>query len=150
MENNNILIREMTDSDIEKVCRIEKEAFSDAWDFESFRYTVKAKHDYSIVAESDGEIEGYAILRTSFDTADIINIAVDKENRQKGIAGKLMQKLLSYGDSTGVISYMLEVREHNTAALRLYLKFCFEIIGVRENYYSNPVENAFVMKRKIM
>ena len=145
MDNNNIIIRAMTHSDVEDVYRIEEDTFSDAWSLESFIYSVSAEYDYSVVAEYDGEILGYAIMMISFDTADIANIAVDIAHRRKGIAEKLMKRLLEHGNSTGVSQYMLEVRQNNTVAINLYEKFGFEIIGKRKNYYSNPVEDALVM-----
>ena len=147
MEKNNITVREMTYDDIDEVLRIENNSFSDAWSREAFEYSINAEYDYTIVAEYDGEIAGYAMLRSSIDTADITNIAVDEKKRRKGIAYELMKSLLAYGYSTGVTTYTLEVRSHNYAAIRLYEKFRFEIVGIRKNYYSNPVENGLLMIR---
>ncbi len=145
MEKNNITIKRMTYDDIEAVLRIENESFSDSWNRESFEHSINAEYDYPIAAEYEGETAGYAILRSSIDTADIIRIAVDKKNRRRGIASGLMEALLEYGYSTGVKKYMIEVRRHNYAAICLYEGFGFEIFGIRENYYSNPVEHGLLM-----
>jgi ribosomal protein S18 acetylase RimI-like enzyme len=39
----------------------------------------------------------------------------------------------------------LEVRASNRAARRLYEKFGFRTVGIRRNYYLNPVEDAIIM-----
>ena len=39
---------------------------------------------------------------------------------------------------------MLEVRESNVAAIRLYEKFAFRPVGRRSDYYAPPVEDALV------
>ena len=40
----------------------------------------------------------------------------------------------------------LEVRESNEGARGLYAKVGFEVVGVRKDYYHEPVEDAIVMK----
>ena len=42
----------------------------------------------------------------------------------------------------------LEVRESNQIAINFYLKAGFEKISVRKRFYSNPTENALIMKKK--
>ena len=44
---------------------------------------------------------------------------------------------------------VLEVRKSNNPAINFYLKFNFKIAGERKNYYSNPVEDAYVMELEI-
>jgi ribosomal-protein-alanine N-acetyltransferase len=39
----------------------------------------------------------------------------------------------------------LEVRPSNAAAVTLYKKLGFEILGTRKNYYTNPNEDAYLM-----
>ena len=48
--------------------------------------------------------------------------------------------------SHGVRKIFLEVRISNTAAIRLYETCGFEQVGERKKYYSDPVEDALVMK----
>ena len=43
----------------------------------------------------------------------------------------------------------LEVRETNRAAYQLYSKIGFQEIGRRKNYYSEPVEDALMMKHDL-
>jgi len=39
----------------------------------------------------------------------------------------------------------LEVRQSNVAAVTLYKKLGFEVLGTRKNYYTRPDEDACVM-----
>ena len=43
----------------------------------------------------------------------------------------------------------LEVRESNQVAINFYKKNKFKEISVRKNYYSEPNENAIIMKLEV-
>ena len=45
----------------------------------------------------------------------------------------------------GIRRATLEVRRSNAPALRLYEGAGFRLMGVRPNYYSQPVEDALVL-----
>ena len=44
---------------------------------------------------------------------------------------------------------LLEVRKSNASAIRFYEGFGFKVLGERKDYYSNPVEDAFVMEKSL-
>ena len=44
----------------------------------------------------------------------------------------------------------LEVRESNMPAIRFYEKFDFKRVGLRKNYYKNPMENALLMTKTLL
>jgi len=46
------------------------------------------------------------------------------------------------------ISYVFVVRAANTAARRLYEQAGFRVAGLRERYYSGPVDDALVLWRE--
>jgi ribosomal-protein-alanine N-acetyltransferase len=48
-------------------------------------------------------------------------------------------------DARQVKYYYLEVRDSNFGAQALYEKLGFRRVGLRKNYYHNPVEDAVVM-----
>ena len=97
-------------------------------------------------------------IRCSLDTAvcgfplrkgEIMNVAVRKEFRQRGCAGRLMQELLSRAKERGASRFILEVREGNFPAIRLYESLGFERAGIRKNFYSDPKENALILLKEI-
>lgn len=83
------------------------------------------------------------------DTAEITNIAVLKEYRNKKVGFKLVNQMISDLIDLDISEIFLEVRENNIGAISLYKKAGFKIIGKREKYYTNPIENALIMKFEI-
>jgi ribosomal-protein-alanine N-acetyltransferase len=53
--------------------------------------------------------------------------------------------MLEEGMRRGANRSTLEVRERNTVAHNLYLKYGFEDVAMRKNYYSDNGENAVIM-----
>lgn len=85
----------------------------------------------------------------SFEEGEIMNVAVRKEYRRKGVAGKLMKELLSRAEKRGAARFILEVREGNLPAIRLYESLGFLHAGRRRNFYSDPAEDALIMIKEI-
>jgi ribosomal-protein-alanine N-acetyltransferase len=69
--------------------------------------------------------------------------------RRRGIARKMIDLLAGYAEKCDVCSILLEVRQSNTPARTLYEDIGFKAVGVRKNYYKNPVENAILMDLRI-
>ena len=73
---------------------------------------------------------------------EILNIAVNPENRRQGV-GRALVASLSGGFSKAIF---LEVRESNTAARNLYNSMGFKEVNRRRDYYDHPLEAAIVLK----
>jgi ribosomal-protein-alanine N-acetyltransferase len=96
-----------------------------------------------VVAIVEGRLAGFAVARhIAADEIEILNIGVDPPFRQRGIGRSLVCELI--GKNPGTV--FLEVRQSNIAARKLYHSLGFEVAGVRQDYYSQPVESAIVMK----
>lgn len=91
-------------------------------------------------------IAGY-IIYSDIDGVDLERIAVRENMRNKGFAAKLMNALINTLDENGRI--ILEVRAGNTPAIKLYERFDFKMISCRKGYYTNPVEDAWIMEKVI-
>jgi|HubBroStandDraft_6_1064221.scaffolds.fasta_scaffold11984_5 ribosomal-protein-alanine N-acetyltransferase len=91
---------------------------------------------------TEPEIRGFLIARCLSDEWEIENIIVDERFRRSGVGSSLVQDLLAGARSAGVASIILEVRESNLPALRLYESIGFKPEGRRKNYYQDPVEDA--------
>jgi ribosomal-protein-alanine N-acetyltransferase len=76
---------------------------------------------------------------------------VDPRHRQQGVGTTLLRALLATAEVAEVATLFLEVRPSNTAALRLYEKFGFNEVGVRNNYYpaKNGREDAIVLAKEL-
>ena len=105
----------------------------------------------TLVAVEDGvffevafaRVVGLIAARTLVEDAEheILNVVVEPSRRGQGIGSKLLKTLLA--GRRGL--WFLEVREGNTAALRLYKSFGFIDFGRRKGYYQKPYEDAIVM-----
>lgn len=65
---------------------------------------------------------GYLLAYHAADEAEIARIAVQKEARRQGAAGKLMQALEHYCEEHKMEKLLLDVRESNEAARSFYTK----------------------------
>ena len=91
---------------------------------------------------------GAAYPQTSFDEADVMNVAVHPDCRRRGIAEKLIHTLVAELTSRGVRALTLEVRASNDPAINLYEKLGFQQVGRRKNYYHNPKEDALILRKE--
>lgn len=138
-------IRLMEPSDVPEVVQIEKLSFSTPWSELSFYKEIYNPRSLCLVAELEREIGGYICLRRVIDECHILNLAVHPLKRRQEIATALLQGALN-SEYAGLCRYIyLEVRASNIPARRLYEKFGFRIVGIRRNYYINPLEDAIVM-----
>jgi ribosomal-protein-alanine N-acetyltransferase len=135
----------MTHIDIDSVYRIEVEAFSTPWTYESLEQELDNTKALYIVAEIDGNIVGYAGLWKIFEDGYITNIAVDSKYRRKGIGTGLIENLIKAALISGLKNFTLEVRESNIEAVLLYRKLGFIEKGKRKNFYTLPKEDAIIM-----
>jgi ribosomal-protein-alanine acetyltransferase len=96
-------------------------------------------------AQKNDRILGFILIRKIADEMEILNLAVDRDARRRGIGRRLLQRVLQDADQHGVTQIHLEVREANEAARAFYLSAGFGKNGRRANYYSQPVEDAILL-----
>ncbi|HHT97981.1 MAG TPA: ribosomal protein S18-alanine N-acetyltransferase [Clostridiales bacterium] len=135
----------MEKRDIDEVSLLEKEIFSQPWNKNDFEESIKSKNNLYLIVESENEIIGYCGYRGISGEGYIYNVAIKKDYRGKNIGYKLMSNLIDEGKKNGIKEFILEVRQSNIVAIRLYEKLGFKIIGVRKDLYIKPIEDAFIM-----
>jgi ribosomal-protein-alanine acetyltransferase len=91
------------------------------------------------VAERDGRVAGFLVMREIAGEIEVLNLATAPEFRRQGVAKTLLASI----EGSEVF---LEVRESNNPARKLYENLGFTVVGVRSEYYDDPIENAFVMR----
>lgn len=143
-----MVLRAWMEEDLPKIAEMEKRCFpSDAWTEAMLADTLKMPYQWSFLVEDGGQVCGYACLLSLFDTAEVLNIAVDVDFRGKGIAVKLMTAMHEKAKELGAERMMLEVRASNVVAISLYRKFGYEKISVRRGYYADG-EDAEIMEMR--
>ncbi len=97
------------------------------------------------LAEANGEIVGVVSGIVVEDELQVDNVVVDARFRNRGIAKRLLQRALEAASVRGARTAILEVRDGNREARRLYEKLGFKTVGRRKDYYANPKDDALTM-----
>jgi len=145
-----IMIRAATENDIDIIMEIEHDSFTPPWTHGQLLAEIYREDTLFIVAlDDDCGIVGYAILGTSIDEGQILSIAVVSTARRSGIADLLMYTMTAHAKELELKSIFLEVRKSNEPAQELYKKHDFEFVSYRKKYYTDPDEDAVVLKRDL-
>ena len=99
------------------------------------------------ISEEQG-VKGVVWFSVVQDEAEIIDIRVGERYRRTGIGESLLTQSFEKLRLSKIRSVFLEVRSTNTAALALYEKLGFAMMGRRENYYKTATgrEDALTMR----
>ena len=140
------MIKKLTSNNIdyiEQIFNLEKEIFkSSAFNKNYLDTLIKGNNSFIYVYLIDDKVCGYLMILDSIDVYEILAIAAVEEYRNKGIAQELLDKIKTK-------DIFLEVRESNKVAINFYKKNNFKEISIRKNYYSEPTENAIIMKLEV-
>lgn len=145
-------LRKMKEGDLPYVLEIENLSFPNPWHEMTFKgeiYNGPISSAFVIVHKLQRKVIGYIILWHIKKQVQINNIAVHPKFRRLGIAEAVLKLVLNQIRMEGARFVTLEVRPSNFAARSLYSKLGFEVLGLRENYYHNPQENALVMCKNL-
>ena len=130
---------------LDEIEAIEKACFSLPWHRAALEKQMSAPNCIFLAALDDnGAVMGYIGLMYVLDEGYISNVAVSPEYRRRGVGDALISALAKRA-RTHLAFITLEVRESNRAAIYLYTKHGFEVVGKRRNYYDRPKEDALLM-----
>jgi len=151
-----VRIRKARKGDIDRIIDIERSwQHLSHWSIDSYyRLLNDDSFTSSFVAEIEGDngrpsIVGFVIFHIAADLSEIYNIAVEASHARSGIGHELMKAAFHESGRRKDRKVILEVRKSNSPAINFYLKFAFKITGERKNYYSNPIEDAYIMELEI-
>ena len=142
-------IRDLMESDINKVMEIENLCFVAPWKKEDILREFKEnKFAHLLVATINEEVVGYVDFWVTFDSATICQIAVHPNYQRQHIGSLLLEEVLKECYAKKVLTITLEVRESNSKGINFYTKHGFNQFLVKPNYYTNG-ENAIYMMRGV-
>jgi len=101
--------------------------------------------DNQLIAFVVGRVIPAPDLPDSVD-AEIYNIAVEEGFRRHGHAQTLLDTFFERARGSRVRRIWLEVRESNAPAINLYERNGFQTLTRRHGFYSNPQEDALLMR----
>ncbi|HYC98924.1 GNAT family N-acetyltransferase [Brevundimonas sp.] len=80
--------------------------------------------------------DGFILMRTVADEAEILTLAVRPAARRAGLGGRLVGEGVRAAAARGAVRVFLEVAEDNAAARALYARAGFTEAGRRPGYYA--------------
>ena len=132
--------------DVDGIYEVELDSFSIPWSKNAIEEELTdTEGRLYFVAEEDGVVLGYAGAWLVADEGQITNIAVRKANRGEGYGTMLTRKLVHELFKRGMNEIFLEVRLSNMAAQAMYRRLGFTVKGLRKGYYTDPLEDAYIM-----
>lgn len=135
------------DRDIKAIKTLEDEVFGEnAWKLSQVESHFDNSCNGAMVAYRKGVPCGYTLFQKIAGEGEIFRVAVSPSFRRAGIARRLLGILQ---EDMATDKWMLEVRAGNKPAISLYETMGFEAERLRQDYYSNPVEDALMMTQVI-
>ena len=152
-EERQVRLREMRRADMPRIMVLERELFpEDAWTPEMFaaEFAQPASRRLYLVAEEGTALIGYAgMMFTGGPQANVVTLAVAPARWGRGTGTALLTALIDEAARRGCLEVLLEVREDNPRARRLYLREGFTEVGIRRGYYQPSGVNAVVMRKAL-
>lgn len=135
---------------INQIVKLENENSDRAWPHEFFINQLSRPPSRFFLAAPETDplsLSGYLLALAVADEATIITFLIEESRRGCGIGTKLLETAISVmNERDAVTSITLEVRPSNEPAIRLYQKFGFSRCGLRKAYYSDNLEDAWIMR----
>ena len=115
-----------------QILEIEKENFPLPWDIFTFTPTMEDRRYEGIVTVENGLVVGYCFAIHLNNMVKVLKLAVRKSFQRKGIARRLLQKVLLSAALKNKMFAFLEVRMSNVPAIALYSKmgFTHTVLGI--------------------
>lgn len=147
---NIFYIRPTEYKDLVRIQAIERTSFADPWSKNMFLSELVPRgynNAWVAVDELRDEVIGYCFFWIiEGDEIHISNIAVDPQERKRGVGREFIHRIALDGIANLYPSITLEVRESNTIARKFYDKLGFREEGRRKNYYEKPKEDAMILR----
>ncbi len=144
-------LRSMALADLPAVLDIDRCSFTLPWSENAYRRELQEnEHAHYWVAETGGQVVGYAGWWLMVDEAHLMTIAVHPDQRRRGIAEALLVRIMEEARAHHAIAITLEVRVSNTGAQALYARHGFVPVGRRKRYYRDNHEDALLLTAPLL
>lgn len=134
---------------LEQAAQLESLCFSRPWSADALRLLTGEMGYGAAAVDENGMLLGYGGMLIAPDEGQITNIAVHPDHRRRGIGKALLEALTEECKRRKLGQMSLEVRASNQAAIELYLKQDFRVMGRRKGFYRHPPEDALVMIKEL-
>jgi [ribosomal protein S18]-alanine N-acetyltransferase len=136
-------VRRLAYSDLPAVVSIERRSFPAPWSLAMFVLELSKPSGICLAAGGDGKLYGYLVCARYDRVWHLMNVAVAPEHRRRGVATRLIERLVE--EAGDELPFTLEVRVSNHEAIAMYGRLGFRSAGVRPRYYQDNGEDALIM-----
>lgn len=144
-----ILIRDMLENDISEIVLIENKSFAAPWSETSFLNQLRSPLSINRVAVLGDLTAGYVCSECVAGEGQVLRLAVRPDCRRMRIATSLLESVIDNLRLKACRVLYLEVRASDSSAGRLYQKTGFKVVGTRKGYYTEPAEDALIMRLEL-
>lgn len=133
--NPDVQVRPARAVDLAEVLRLDTRCFEPQWvKDEGILAPAIADGSFFVMAELNGQVVGYSYATSHFGgrLVHLVRIAVDPEQRGRGIGVRLLAEFVTYAAETGAELLTLNTQAYNHHAQRLYRWFGFVPTGERQ------------------
>ncbi len=144
-------MRVASQQDLATIVALDQHTFPDHWSESQWLTYLTQSNRYLVTLIGDDKPVGYAVFSILFDEAELLRIGVLPQFQGAGIGHRLLQSSIKALHELGTKRLLLEVRQSNCAAIRLYKSLGFSEDGVRKGYYplleGSGREDAILMSK---
>jgi ribosomal-protein-alanine acetyltransferase len=133
-------------ADIPEIASLAASSLPQPWPARVFEAELRLAEARLWVAKEEARSIGFLAARRIADEVHVLSVAVDPEQRRRGVARSLLAAVLRDEKASGARTALLEVRASNVAARAFYVNSGFVAVGRRSRYYANG-EDALLMTR---
>jgi ribosomal-protein-alanine acetyltransferase len=151
----NCYISRLTVDDVPLLQPLEDQTQLSFWGLDNYRHFLEELPEYfgskAVLLSDSGKetLIGFFLARSIFETLELLKLGVFPECQRHGIGTHLMECAYAEGIRRGCNRCFLEVRKSNQTAIQFYYKHNFRIAGTRLDYYTDPIEDAWIMERAL-
>ncbi|MBP1623262.1 MAG: Ribosomal-protein-S18p-alanine acetyltransferase [Acidobacteria bacterium] len=150
---SNCYLARLTVADVPSLQPLEDEVQLAFWGKDNYRRFLEEYPEYfgckAVMTPGAGKeaLIGFFLARSIYDSLEILKLGVSPGYQRQGVGTELMETAYAEGIRRGCNRCFLEVRKSNQTAIQFYYSHNFRIAGTRLNYYTDPVEDAWIMER---
>ena len=148
-----VALRPATSADVPGLAELDAASFGNPWPADIWMQEVERDLAHVTVAIAHDPLLGLvgsSCLWVVREEAHLLRIATRPTFRGRGIGRDLLEDAFVSARAAGCSTMLLEVARRNRAALALYERAGFQIIGERKGYYTTPPDDALLMRRSLV
>lgn len=136
-----MLKRKATLKDVEAIAQLDLACFGgEAWSRQQIEGSLDLDTTEGWGVFDDAQLVSFYLLQKSGDEAEILTLGVSPAYRRQGLGESLLRHILARQEDGDCV--YLEVAADNQAAISLYNKCGFTLLGQRPNYYRRGLQKV--------